>query len=431
MELNFNKDNADTIIAKVMKQFGFRHQYEVAEYFGVTAQTLSGWVKSGIVPDKYIMKFQLDIQGIGQNGIDKNPVTQSVESSTIQQSGNEFSFTVLFANHLKSLMLIPLLISFITAISVLFIIRPIYTSTAKVLPIGEKGNSFSDMAGMATQLGLSLPMNLGNEIPWDEMFPEIVKSENIKKEILNRSFASKKYGEAQKLSTILEKEYDLSEEPVDVREKMVVEKLNDLIKVSKSRLSPIVTVNVDFFEPKLAADILSAIIKESGQAQIKLKSKQISEKRQFIEDRIAEVMVALKNAEIELRDFKESNRRPERSPSLKLEEGRLEREVSLQNSLYMTLKSQYENVKIEEVEESAMIQLVDGPIVPYKLTKPKRAMSIVFAWIISFTGMFFIFYLKDYTISGKEKESEARKEARVKLIKNMRTLVPFAHSSDK
>ena len=54
----FVKENTDSLIAKVMNQFGFRHQYQVAQYFGVTAQTLSGWVKSGIVPEKYIMKFQ-------------------------------------------------------------------------------------------------------------------------------------------------------------------------------------------------------------------------------------------------------------------------------------------------------------------------------------------------------------------------------------
>ena len=62
MGYDLQNSNSDTLIAKVMKQFAFKHQYQVAEYFGVTAQTLSGWVKSGIVPDKYIMEFQLDIQ---------------------------------------------------------------------------------------------------------------------------------------------------------------------------------------------------------------------------------------------------------------------------------------------------------------------------------------------------------------------------------
>lgn len=438
MDIGFKKESAETLIAKVMKQFGFRHQYEVAEYFSVTAQTLSGWVKTGIVPDKYIMKFQLDVQGMNQhresrdNSEETKYITkESVVIDSLPAPSNDFSFTVLIANHLKPLLIIPLWFALLTAISVFIIMRPMYTSTAKVLPIGEKGNSFSDMAGMATQLGLSIPMNLGNEIPWDEMFPEIVQSENLKKTILKQEFSSKKYGDNQLLQTIVEKEYGLMNKSIQIRDKMVIDKLNDLVQVSKSRLSPIVTINVHFIEAQLAADILSAFIEESGKFQIKLKTTQISEKRQFIEDRIGEVMIALQEAEVALKDFKESNRRPDRSPSLKLEESRLEREVNLQNSLYVTLKSQFENVKIEEVEESAMIQVVDGPIVPFKLTKPKRLMSILFALFISFFGLFFIFYLKDYTISGEDKENEVRRKARIKLINNLRMLVPFAQRQSK
>ncbi|MBT4636179.1 MAG: hypothetical protein HOK52_00030 [Candidatus Marinimicrobia bacterium] len=438
MSFDINKDRTDELIAKVMKQFGFRHQYEVAEYFGITAQTLSGWVKSGIVPDKYIMKFQLDVQEMispreiaSDDRIKSNFSNGFPEDVPNNHHSREFSFTILFANHLKPLMLFPIFISVFVAVWVFFIALPVYTSSAKVLPIGDKGSSFSDMAGMASQLGLSIPMNLGNEIPWDEMFPEIVQSENLKIAILGQNFSSNKYENDQSLFYIVEREFNLEDEPDNIRDKMVVDKLNDLINVSKSRLSPIVTINVNFFEPQLAADILSAVIEESGQIQIKLKSKKISEKRQFIEERIVEVMTALRNAEVALKDFKESNRRPDRSPSLKLVESRLEREVSLQNSLYVTLKSQFENVKIEEVEESAMIQVVDGPIVPFRLTKPKRLMSILFSLIISFIGLFFIFYLKDYTISGNEKESEVRKEARTKLINNMKTLLPFVPKSGR
>ena len=57
MTFDLKNNNADALIAKVMQQFAFQHQYQVAKYFGVTAQTLSGWVKAGIVPDKYLMKF--------------------------------------------------------------------------------------------------------------------------------------------------------------------------------------------------------------------------------------------------------------------------------------------------------------------------------------------------------------------------------------
>ena len=41
---------AEKIVLKVMQHFGFRRNYQVAEYFNVTPQTLSGWIKSGEIP---------------------------------------------------------------------------------------------------------------------------------------------------------------------------------------------------------------------------------------------------------------------------------------------------------------------------------------------------------------------------------------------
>ena len=281
------------------------------------------------------------------------------------------------------------------------------------------------MAGMASQLGLSMPMNFGNEIPWDEMFPEIIKSENLAKSILNENFSSNKYGKKEYLSSIIEQEYKLKNKSRVFLEKMIIHEFNKMIKVSKSRLSPIVTIELDFFEPQVAANILKKVIEVAGRTQVKIKLKQISEKRQFIEERISEVTKALKNAELNLKEFKESNRRVERSPSLKLEESRLEREVSLQTTLYMTLKSQFENVKIEEVEEAAMIEVIDGPIVPFKVTRPKKVSSVIFTFIFAFLSLFFIFYLKDYYRSGSKTHTSEKIEARHKLFKNIKSLIPF------
>ena len=419
--------SADKIIAKVMKAFSFRHQYQVAEYFGVTAQTLSGWVKSGNIPDKHLMKFELDSEEIDDDyNMLKNKIISTDNIHKLSEnSRDEFSFTIFFADYIRQLIFIPLFLSIISLFLVLFVFRPVYTSNAKVLPIGDNSGSFSDMAGMASQLGLSMPMNFGNEIPWDEMFPEIIKSEKLSKSILTENFSSLKYGNDQTLFSIIEQEYNLRNKSRKFLDKIVIHEFSEMITVSKSRLSPIVTIKLDFFEPQLAADILKKVIEKSSKTQVKIKLKQISEKRQFIEERILEVMNALKIAEIGLKEFKESNRRVESSPSLKLEESRLEREVSLQTSLYMTLKSQFENVKIEEVEESAMIQVIDGPIVPFRLTRPKRFPSVIFTFIFSFISLFFIFYLKDYSRSSKNKNSVHHQEAKSKLYKKLKSLIPF------
>ena len=100
MNFNLENNNSETLIAKVMKHFDFKHQYQVAEYFGVTAQTLSGWVKSGTVPDKYIMRFQLDVQEIQKENNVKEPVDytnkREFQNSKSETASSEFSFTIFF-----------------------------------------------------------------------------------------------------------------------------------------------------------------------------------------------------------------------------------------------------------------------------------------------------------------------------------------------
>lgn len=46
------------IISNVMVSQGYRHKYQVAEYFGVTPQAVSTWLTTGIIPSKHILKYQ-------------------------------------------------------------------------------------------------------------------------------------------------------------------------------------------------------------------------------------------------------------------------------------------------------------------------------------------------------------------------------------
>ena len=71
------------------------------------------------------------------------------------------------------------------------------------------------------------------------------------------------------------------------------------------------------------------------------------------------------------------------------------REVDLQNSLYVTLKTQYEKAKIDEVGRDDMVQQIDGPSIPTKLTSPKRALNILIMFSLGLFTSFFIIYLKE------------------------------------
>jgi len=429
--------NVEEIIANIMRAMGFKHQYQVAEYFGVTAQTLSGWIKSNSIPSKHLMKYKLEFQHeapsleFGTKVSTTQKLKSHILSPLMQEKptdSGKISLGILyyyFAKHIKLLILLPLSISLIAGVYLFFIAEPVYTSSVKILPIGQKGGSFSDLAGAAAQLGLSVPVSLGEEIPWEEIYPEIVRSEKLKRALLNMPFHTSKYGAEIPLIDIMRNNLKIRNYDEERQKKMVLERLGEIITVSKSRLSPIVTLEVEGFEPQFAADLAKAVIDESGRIQRELKSKQVSQKRKFIEDRIVEVKAALENAELKLKDFREANRRLNKSPSLQLDEGRLIREVNLQNSLYITLKSEYENAKIEEVEESAMLQVIDGPLVPYKISHPHRFLSLFLAFFFSVAFAVFIVYTREVLIIEASSEMDVSQKAKQQLKQNIKSLFTF------
>ena len=117
-------------------------------------------------------------------------------------------------------------------------------------------------------------------------------------------------------------------------------------------------------------------------------------KRVFIEERIREVQVDLRAAEGLLKSFQERNRRSNQSPTLLLEESRLARDVTLQNNLYLTLKTQFEEAKIEEVERTPMVETVDEPIPPIEKAGPSIIVNMIITSVFTFIIMFIFYYLR-------------------------------------
>jgi len=55
-------NSVQSIISKVMSHYGFRHKYQVAEYFGVSPQALSTWLTNGKIPSRHVLKVRSEIQ---------------------------------------------------------------------------------------------------------------------------------------------------------------------------------------------------------------------------------------------------------------------------------------------------------------------------------------------------------------------------------
>jgi len=402
--LDKNKRTAEEIILDVMQHHGFRRNYEVADYFGVTPQTLSGWVKTNAIPPKHYMKYEKEIlsdltHATGKNAIYVNLPQNSNDNISAQKSGSSIVFFKSILKKNKYLFLLTVFTAALLSIGYLFLATPVYTSVTKILPISEDNNTFAGFSGVAAQIGFSVPAGIGPSTPWNELYPEIVQSENLMNNLVNKTLSTEKYGPNKFLLDILSEEGGYSHEDEFIKTKSAIEVLQKMISVEKYRMSPLVTLKVNSFEPQLVQDLADSILGISGELLRNLKTRQIKAKRLFIEERLAEVLNEKAIMQEQFRNFLEKNRGLD-SPSLLIREKEMASQLELQNSLYLTLKTQYEEAKIEEVAKTPMIQIIDGPIKPAKMTSPKPMITLFLVIFISFSLIFMVVYLRESSIQN-------------------------------
>lgn len=149
-----------------------------------------------------------------------------------------------------------------------------------------------------------------------------------------------------------------------------------LITIIKDVKTGILSLNSNMPDPKLAYDLnrytidfISNYIRNSFKSQAK-------EKRLFIEERLKEVKHDLQVAEEQLARFKERNLMSS-SPKVILEEGRLLRNVTLNQEMYIQFQKQYELARVEELDNQTLIQVVKNPEIPVQRSKPNRKMIVV------------------------------------------------------
>ncbi len=367
--------NVRQIIDELMQKNGYRHFYEVAEHFGVTAQTLSGWLKNNTIPHKHLLTIQNEFASFPE--IEENP------------AGILPKLFSLIRDKRKTLLFMSVSIFLASFVYFQFIADPIYTAKASVIPTGDSGGDFSGLTGAAAQIGLSFPV-ANESIAWDELFFEILRSDGIKRKLLNTEFQLKKSQQVQTLRQLLLNHLDLENKPSEIGEIRINNYLKKRVRVTKTRFSPLIHIQMDAHDPLLASNMINTLVQLSNEMQVDIKTRQMGQKRQFIEERIVEVKKELSQAESGLKNFRERNRRPNKSPSLLLEESRLMRDVTLQNNLYLTLQTQFEEAKIEEVERTPMVEIVDEPVPPLDKTSPRVIMSTI---LTTFLGIVFIFFI--------------------------------------
>ena len=134
---NNDKPNAEEVVLDVMRHFGFRRNYQVAEYFNVTPQTLSGWIKSGEIPLKHLIKYSSEVLNSNYENIQstnhEDIKLDFIKNKSLNRVDDPISsLRKALAKNFTLIVMLPIAFALIASIYVFLIAKPVYTSKSKV-----------------------------------------------------------------------------------------------------------------------------------------------------------------------------------------------------------------------------------------------------------------------------------------------------------
>ena len=294
-------------------------------------------------------------------------------------SGTSIADGVSFIEILDTLYRRRVLIAVITGIGIILglpvaLLSPrVYVAQTKVIPTAYLSSSsdvssMSALRGAAAQFGIGMGGPSANISP---LFPQLLSSSELIERILSREYPLQDGG-----STGLAQFLKIQKTDPDKALRVAIGGIRRRLSSAYDMKSGVTTISASFRDPRLAAAVANAGAEELDNFLKELKTSQAGEKARFIAQRLNDVQTQLQQGEDALKIFREQNRQVLGSPLLVLEEARLARTVSVNEQVFITLKTQLETARIEAVRDVPDIAVIEKATPPFPRSNRRRILMV-------------------------------------------------------
>jgi uncharacterized protein involved in exopolysaccharide biosynthesis len=298
---------------------------------------------------------------------------------------------------------LPMAAAIITA-GISLLLTEKFTAIVTFVPEAEEsGMSLpGGLAGVAAQFGVSIPSGGANS---PSFYADVLKSRTLRDQLLLADFADPRApGSTDNvmLLDLLEVEGENEANRLEVGRA----ELKEITSVSIDNETNIVSVGVETPYPSLSADVANHYIELLNLFNLEARRSNAQERRDFVEERVAAAERELWEAEEEQKEFLQRNRQYAGSPELQFQYDRLNRQVVIKQEVVSSLRRQYEDARIQEVNDTPVITVIDRAVPPVEKSSPQRRAAVVLAFllcgVLSITGAFGA----EYVERARQREDE-------------------------
>ena len=303
----------------------------------------------------------------------------------------------------------------------------VYTASCDVVPQSSKSSASSGVSSLAALAGINLSQMQGEGTLSPNVYANIMSSTTFRKELMqtplnfdyiahpvsffdyytNEEYNKPSVGEylmkytiglpstivkairgeqpepdqnvvmggGQKLETISDAEYE------------AMKKLSESIGISYDEKNGYVTVTANMPEAVAAAQMAQATFTLLERYITEFKIAKVQSNLDFVQERFGEAKRSFEDVQSRRAKLRDANMNTSRY-SARTELERLDAEYALAQSIYTSLAQQVEQAKISVKETTPVLTVIKPVTVPYKKSKPQRAMILLaFTFLGAIVGM--------------------------------------------
>ena len=297
---------------------------------------------------------------------------QQADEATVS---DHLTFTTWIAGIVSRWRLVAFLVvgAIVLAVAATFVIPPVYRSRASFVA-NSSGSSKLGALGAGSGLG-GLLDKLGGGVTGDPsespiFYVQLLASRELLTRLLETRFPNPRTANARDSATLISILRIRNDDPLR-RVELAVKQMSEAISPGWDAKTNLVWFSVDAQWPDLSAQIANEVVGLVSSFNREIRVYGSKSKRAFLQMRRDSAQTALRDAEERQRFFYEQNRGFVAAPSLKFEEQRIRRDVDLASDLYINLDRQLEVARIDEINDAALITIVDTAVAPRKAQWPR------------------------------------------------------------
>lgn len=272
----------------------------------------------------------------------------------------------------RLLIILPLAFAVVGAVTSLLLPK-YWAASATFLPETKAPLGISStLAGVASQFGIDLGADQGQSSP--RLYEQLAESRSILERLLWTPMPAVDDAPARPLIDWVGPSAGADSAK---RETRALRRLRKAINVNVDLETHVVRLTLEARNPRVASVAANDLVEEFSEFNLNQRQTHARERRRFVEQRAAEAKLELDSLEDSVVQFLQQNVLYQQSPELVDRYQRLQRQVQVRQQVYLTLAQERERARIEEVNDTPMLTVIDSATPPTERSRPERTFITV------------------------------------------------------